>query len=134
MSHIPLVLTIDDEPEITSLISMALTLDGLEVAVANNVFEGMSAITEQMPDVILLDIMMPGIDGWLFCETLRRDEATRDIPIVFVSALRGAADKAKAASLGASGYVTKPFSIADLRSEVARHVRESRHQGLRATR
>lgn len=134
MPYTPLVLTIDDEPEITELISLALLTEGFDVAVANSVFDGMSAIADRRPDIILLDIMMPGTDGWLFCEALRADEVTRDIPIVFVSALRGTAERAKALELGAAGYLTKPFSLAELRSEVGRHVLVGELQGFRVSR
>lgn len=110
MSDTKLVLTIDDDEEVTEMISVMLALDGFAVGKANSVFEGMKALAEQLPDVILLDIMMPGVDGMQFCTALRDSPETAHVPVVFVSALGGAQDREAATAAGAVGYVTKPLS------------------------
>lgn len=112
------VLTIDDEPEITGLIEMTLVTEGYTVLMANSVFEGMKVLANTVPDVILLDIMMPGVDGWQFCETLRDNEATADVPVVFVTALDTPSTRADAEKAGAAGYISKPFSARYLVTQV----------------
>jgi DNA-binding response OmpR family regulator len=116
----PLVLTIDDEPEITGLIEMALEVSGYAVVTANSVFEGMKVLADTEPNLILLDIMMPGVDGWQFCETLRTNTTTANIPVVFVTALDTSAFRAEAERAGAAGFISKPFSSRSIEAEVAR--------------
>ncbi len=123
MERVPVVLTIDDDPEMVGLISMVLETEGFHVETAHGVFDGMKAIARIEPDVVLLDIMMPGVNGWQFCEALREGENTSEIPVVFVTALGGAQDRESAARAGAAGYVTKPFSNDALVSEVRSHLR-----------
>lgn len=109
MSDTTLVLTIDDDEEVTEMISVMLSLDGFAVSMAHSVFEGMKALADQLPDVVLLDIMMPGVDGMQFCAALRDSPETAHIPVIFVSALGGAQDREAASAAGAVGYVTKPL-------------------------
>lgn len=109
-----MVLTIDDEREITEMIGMMLQAEGFSVVEANSVFEGMKALADIEPDVVLLDVMMPGVDGMQFCKTLRENPATSSIPVVFVTALGGEADRAAALAAGAAGYLSKPFSTEQL--------------------
>jgi CheY-like chemotaxis protein len=116
----PLVLTIDDEPEITGLIEMALEVSGYAVVTANSVFEGMKVLADTEPNLILLDIMMPGVDGWQFCETLRTNTTTANIPVVFLTALYTSAFRAEAERAGAAGFISKPFSSRSIEAEVAR--------------
>lgn len=122
MERVPVVLAIDDDPEMAGLISMVLETEGFHVDTAHGVFEGMKAIARREPDVVLLDVMMPGVDGWQFCEALHEAENTAGIPVVFVTALGGTRDREEAARVGAAGYVTKPFSNSALVSEVRRHL------------
>lgn len=114
MSDTKLVLTIDDDEEVTEMISVMLELDGFTVKKAHSVFEGMKALADQLPDVVLLDIMMPGVDGMQFCAALRDSPETVHVPVVFVSALGGAQDREAATAAGAVGYVTKPLSTKTL--------------------
>jgi len=90
MSETKLVLAIDDDEDVTEMLSLMLTLDGFAVSTAHSVFEGMKALAEQLPDVVLLDIMMPGVDGMQFCAALRDSPETAHVPVIFVSALGGA--------------------------------------------
>jgi len=118
----PVIIAIDDDPEMAGLISMVLETAGFTVVTANGVFDGMKAIASANPDLVLLDIMMPGVNGWQFCEALRENEGTAEIPVVFVTALGGAADREAAGRAGAVGYVTKPFSNDALIAEVRKHL------------
>ena len=108
------VLSIDDDAEVTEMISVMLGLEGFEVSTAQSVFEGMKALSDALPDVVLLDVMMPGVDGMQFCAALRDSEETAQIPVIFVSALGGQKDLEAASAAGAVGYVTKPLSSATL--------------------
>lgn len=114
MSDMKTVLSIDDDPEVTEMISVMLAVDGFNVLTAHSVFEGMKALADDLPDVVLLDIMMPGVDGMQFCAALRDSPDTAHVPVIFVSALGGDEDRASAAAAGAVGYVTKPLSSAVL--------------------
>lgn len=114
MSDTKLVLTIDDDSEVTEMISVMLEIEGFAVSKAHSVFEGMKALAEQLPDVVLLDIMMPGVDGMQFCAALRDSPETAHLPVIFVSALGGQKDRDAAAAAGAVGYVAKPLSSASL--------------------
>ena len=118
MADAPVILTIDDEHDITEMIAMMLQAEGYRVMEANSVFEGMKALAEEKPVAILLDIMMPGVDGMQFCRTLRENEATHDIPVIFVTALGGASDRESAMTAGAAGYLPKPFSTEQLLGEI----------------
>ncbi|MDZ4180187.1 MAG: response regulator [Coriobacteriia bacterium] len=109
-----LILTIDDEHDITEMIALMLSTSGYRVIEAQSVFEGMKALADCTPDVILLDVMMPGVDGIRFCETLRSNPATAHVPVIFVSALGKEADRVVAREAGAAAYVTKPFTSEQL--------------------
>lgn len=122
MSEPQLILTIDDEQAITEMIGMMLQGEGYRVIESNNVFDSMKVLAEEIPDVILLDLMMPGVDGMQFCRTLTANEATKSIPVIFVTALGGSADREAALAAGASGYLSKPFSVEQLLAEIARAV------------
>jgi DNA-binding response OmpR family regulator len=87
---------------------------GMEVREAEDGHSGLAAAREERPDVILLDVMMPGMDGWQVLEELLADERTRDIPIVFLTARAELRDQARGLELGGVDYVTKPFNPIDL--------------------
>ncbi len=120
MSEPQVILTIDDEHDITEMIGMMLQAEGFRVLEANSVFDGMKALANETPSVILLDLMMPGVDGMQFCRTLTANDATRDIPVIFVTALGGEADREAALAAGAAGYLPKPFSTEQLLAEIRR--------------
>ena len=122
MERVPVILAIDDDPEMVGLISMVLETEGFQVVTAGGVFDGMKAIASAQPDIVLLDVMMPGVNGWQFCEALRENESTAEIPVVFVTALGGINDREAAERAGAAGYVTKPFANDALVAEVRRHL------------
>lgn len=105
---------VDDDPDICKVIRIFLWTRGLEVVEAPNGTEGIAAAKMEKPDVILLDIMMPDIDGFEVYRRLKLDPETKRIPVIFVSARNDARHIQQGLSLGAEGYVTKPFDPADL--------------------
>jgi CheY-like chemotaxis protein len=92
--------------------------DGLAVQEAEDGEDALDKVRRQRPSLVLLDVMMPGVDGWGVAEQLTRDEETRDIPVVFLSARAADEDRLRAQKLGAVGYVVKPFDPLQLAGTV----------------
>jgi CheY-like chemotaxis protein len=108
------VLVVDDDPGMRLLCRANLREWGLRVREASSGSEALESVRLLRPDVILLDIMMPGVSGWQVAAQLLRDRATDEIPIIFLTALGGTNERLRAFELGAVGYVTKPFDPAAL--------------------
>ncbi len=108
------VLVIDDEAPIRLLCRVNLEAEGLEVLEAADGPGGLEKARAEQPDVILLDVMMPGLDGWRVAEELLDDERTSGIPIVFLTARAELRDRARGLDLGGVDYVTKPFNPVEL--------------------
>jgi DNA-binding response OmpR family regulator len=116
------VLVIDDEAPIRLLCRVNLEAEGLEVLEAPDGAAGLELARERRPDAILLDVMMPGLDGWAVAEQLLTDERTDSIPIVFLTARADLRDRARGIDLGGLDYITKPFNPVELASLVKRVV------------
>jgi DNA-binding response OmpR family regulator len=108
------VLVIDDEAPIRLLCRVNLEAEGMEVLEASDGPTGLKQARNHTPDVILLDVMMPGLDGWRVAEELLDDPTTEDIPIVFLTARAELRDRARGIDLGGVDYVTKPFNPVEL--------------------
>jgi len=108
------VLVIDDEAPIRLLCRVNLEAEGLEVIEAADGPGGLEKARAEQPDVILLDVMMPGLDGWRVAEELLDDDRTSAIPIVFLTARAELRDRARGLDLGGVDYVTKPFNPVEL--------------------
>jgi len=108
------VLVIDDEAPIRLLCRVNLEAEGMEVLEAADGPSGLEKARSETPDVILLDVMMPGLDGWRVAEELLDDGRTRAIPIVFLTARAELRDRARGLDLGGVDYVTKPFNPVEL--------------------
>ena len=108
------VLVIDDEAPIRLLCRVNLEAEQMEVLEAADGPTGLEQARAAKPDVILLDVMMPGLDGWQVAEQLLEDDRTRSIPIVFLTARAEFRDRARGLDLGGIDYVTKPFNPLDL--------------------
>ena len=104
------VLFIDNDPLVGKLVRDLLEQEGYQVAVAISGKEGLNIARAQPPDVFLLDIMMPGMDGFQVCEAIRRDDALRSIPVVMLTALESQKLNERAFAVGAEACMTKPFS------------------------
>ena len=118
----PLVLVVDDDPDILEAICDILEAEGYRVARARHGEEALARVEAQRPDVILLDLMMPVMDGVAFAQALRLRPAVRDVPIVVISA---DGNPQRAAAVGASGYLAKPFDIEALLAQVSGITRAS---------
>src|ERR671925_841562 len=108
------VLVVDDEEAIRLLCRVNLEAEGMSVDEAADGHSGLEKARNEEPDVILLDVMMPGLDGWQVAEELLGDERTRSIPIVFLTARAEVRDRARGLDLGGIDYVTKPFNPVEL--------------------
>ncbi|MEB3178998.1 MAG: response regulator [Nostocaceae cyanobacterium] len=112
------ILVVDDTPDNVRLLAAMLTGEGYDVRKALNGKMALTACQRLLPDLILLDINMPGMDGYEVCQLLKSDEKTREIPIIFISALDNLLDKIKAFDAGGVDYITKPFQGAEVLSRV----------------
>jgi DNA-binding response OmpR family regulator len=113
------VLHVDDEAPIRLLSRVNLEMEGgMEVIEAANGRTGVQLAKREQPDLILLGVMMPVLDGWQAAEELRKDQETREIPIVFLTARSALKDRARGFDLGAVDYITKPFNPVELASRV----------------
>jgi DNA-binding response OmpR family regulator len=110
----PKVLVIDDEAPIRLLCRVNLEAEKMEVVEAEDGTQGLELASTEQPDVILLDVMMPGLDGWEVLHRLLDDEQTKEIPIVFLTARAELRDRARGLELGGVDYVTKPFNPVEL--------------------
>ncbi|MEH2067128.1 MAG: response regulator [Nostoc sp.] len=108
------ILVVDDTPDNLRLLSAMLTAQGFEVRKALNGKMALTACQMVLPDVILLDINMPGMDGYQVCQQLKADDKTCEIPVIFISALDDVVDKAKAFDVGGVDYIAKPFHGAEV--------------------
>lgn len=113
------ILVIDDEPDVRRIATLSLVnVGGFEVIEAAGGTEGLARAAEEQPDAILLDVMMPVMDGPTTLAALRADERTRGIPVIFVTARAMSSDVERLRSLGATGILTKPFNAMTLSSDV----------------
>lgn len=108
------LLIIDDNPDNLRVLSAILNDQSYRVRKAISGEMALDTIRAELPDLILLDIKMPDMDGYAVCQQLKQDDATRDVPIIFLSALDDAPDKAKAFSVGGADYITKPFQAEEV--------------------
>ena len=108
------VLVIDDEAPIRLLCRVNLEAEGMDVVEAPDGPAGIESAKDESPDVVLLDVMMPGLDGWRVAEQLLEDERTSGIPIIFLTARAEFRDRARGLDIGGVDYVTKPFNPLEL--------------------
>lgn len=112
------VLIVDDAPNIVLSLEFLMKKEGYEVRSVSNGVEAMTAIAEKIPDLILLDVMMPQKDGYEVCQELRAKPAWKDIKILMLTAKGRDVEREKGLALGANDYVTKPFSTQELVEKV----------------
>jgi two-component system OmpR family response regulator len=111
----PWVLVVDDEEHITEMLAMGLGLNGFAVERASTGREALDAITRRRPDLVVLDVMLPDLDGFEVARRVRQAEgAGKQLPIIFLTARDGTQDKIEGLRIGSDDYVTKPFSIEEL--------------------
>ena len=113
------VLVVDDEPDITALVAYHLAKAGYRVSTAANGSDALRAAREERPDVVVLDLMLPGASGYEVLQELRRMDETRQVGVILLTSRRDEADRIRGLSMGADDYLTKPFSPAELALRVA---------------
>lgn len=119
------IIVIDDDLKIASMMRRGLTFEGFDVKVANNGREGLMQILEQLPDLVILDVMMPGIDGLEVCRRLRKDG---NIPILMVTGRDSVSDRVAGLDTGADDYLVKPFAFEELVARVRALLRRTDNQ------
>jgi len=122
------ILAVDDESDLTELIAYHLSRCGHLVETAANGWEAIEHITRNRPDIILLDLMLPDLDGFGVCEILRRNSNTATIPIIIISAWASTDSRLLGLELGALDYITKPFSPHELVERVNRFINQRADQ------
>ncbi len=123
------ILTVEDDPDISDMLRLYFSAIGYQVHVAQRGRDGVESAMREIPDLVLLDIMLPDIDGYQVASELRASNRTRDIPVIFLSQKDNQEDKVNGLSLGAVDYVTKPFDIEELKLRAERVIRRNRQRG-----
>lgn len=115
----PRILIIDDDPAIADVLAINLQMAGYEVTKSLDGMQGQALAVQLSPDLILLDLMLPQVDGFTICQRLRRDPRTQDVPILMLTALSQTHNKVEGLNAGADDYLTKPFELEEM---LARYV------------
>jgi two-component system, OmpR family, alkaline phosphatase synthesis response regulator PhoP len=122
----PSVLLVDDEPNIVLSLEFLMKQAGYDVRIARDGDAALAAVKDRAPDLILLDVMTPGRDGYEICQTIRSNPAWREVKIVMLTAKSREVEREKGLALGADDYITKPFSTRELVDRVKRLLGEER--------
>jgi len=109
-----LALVVENEQVMGRMLSYLFMSRGLKVETAINGIEAFEEIKKKRPDIIILDLMMPGMDGFEFCEKIKADSQYKDIPVIVVSALPSSSNRTRLLSMGAADYIQKPFDSSEL--------------------
>ena len=123
------VLVVDDDPEVVDAVGEALQDDGYRVETATDGASALKSVLEAPPDLIVLDVRMPNLNGWEFCEIVRRQSHTRDVPVLFLTACTDVRDQITAMQVGGSDHLPKPFRLEALRDKVRSLTREAKTEG-----
>lgn len=118
----PVVLVVDDSPTVRKIVQLTLQRERIRVVTAGDGLSALAAVSDEEPDLILLDIMLPRMDGYNICQVIRKNMAYRDMPIIMLSGKDGLFDKMRGKLAGSTEYITKPFDSTELVSIVKRHL------------
>ena len=118
----PIILVVDDGPESLKMFNFCLRKAGFGIAIAQSGEEALQRAVQILPDLILLDVIMPGLDGFAVCRQLKSNTRTRDIPVIFVTARHDSIDKIKGFEVGGVDYLTKPVQPAEVVARVNTHL------------
>lgn len=116
----PRILVVEDEDNIALALDFLMTREGYDHARVADGAEALPRIRDMHPDLVLLDVMLPGASGYEICEGVRTDPTLRDVKILMMTARGSAIERRKGMALGADGFITKPFELKELREEVRR--------------
>jgi twitching motility two-component system response regulator PilG len=118
----PVVLVVDDSPTVRKIVQLTLQRENMRVITASDGLSALAAVSDEDPDLILLDIMLPRMDGYNICRIIRDKMEFRHIPIIMLSGKDGLFDKVKGRLAGSSEYLTKPFDSVELVQSVKKHL------------
>jgi DNA-binding response OmpR family regulator len=114
----PTILVVDDDPDIRELVQLKLDLSGFTTVAADDGETALRLVADARPDLVVLDVMMPGLSGFAVCERLREDPATARLPVILLTAKAQESDLERGFAAGATDYLVKPFSPRELVSRV----------------
>lgn len=114
------ILVVEDEDNIALALEHLMRREGYQLSRVSNGADAMPAITRDHPDLVLLDVMLPEVSGYEICQSVRLDPALADVKILMMTARGNQMERRKGLALGADGFISKPFDVADLRAEVRR--------------
>jgi len=118
----PVVLVVDDSPTVRKIVQLTLQRERIRVVTAGDGLSALAAVSDEEPDLILLDIMLPRMDGYNICQVVRKNMAYKDMPIIMLSGKDGLFDKMRGKLAGSTEYITKPFDSAELVATVKRYL------------
>lgn len=118
----PVVLVVDDSPTVRKIVQLTLQRERIRVVTAGDGLTALAAVADEQPDLILLDIMLPRMDGYNICQVIRKNMAYRDLPIIMLSGRDGLFDKMRGKLAGSTEYMTKPFDSLELAQTVKRYL------------
>lgn len=130
----PMILVVEDEPDLRSLLDRQLDRAGYRVVLADDGLEGLETAWRESVDIVLLDLMLPHLDGLEVCRRLKRDPRTSRLPVIMLTAKGEPVDRIVGLELGADDYITKPFNLRELLLRVAAVLRRSRGEEVRSDR
>ncbi|MBI3710211.1 MAG: response regulator [Proteobacteria bacterium] len=123
----PSVLVVDDEPNIVLSLEFLMAQAGFDVRIASDGDAALKALSERAPDLVLLDVMLPGRNGYELCQTIRANPDWKDVRILMLTAKSREVEREKGLALGADDYITKPFSTRELVEQVKRLLAKGRN-------
>ncbi len=118
----PVVLVVDDSPTVRKIVQLTLQREHIRVVTAGDGLSALACVGDEQPDLILLDIMLPRMDGYNICQIIRRNMAFRELPIIMLSGKDGLFDKMRGKLAGSTEYITKPFDSTELVHTVKRYL------------
>ncbi len=124
------ILVVEDEPDIANMLKIYFTGQGYDIEIASRGGDASRMVQQQLPQLMVLDINLPDIDGYTLCKQMRTNTRTRHIPIIFLTEKDERGDRIAGLELGADDYITKPFDIEELRLRIANAIRASERMGL----
>lgn len=112
------ILIVEDDPAVQTLLVKALTAKGYRITQATDGVQGLTALEQEQPDLIICDVMMPRLDGMTFVKAVKRNDGTRAVPVIFLTAKNDPRSVVEGINVGAKYYVTKPFALDELLSKI----------------